>query len=98
LQIIALNIEFRSIDYIEKIFALETKFIYCYDVTIGAGREDSNFDFESNTDMEYHFKILSIDNGIAKITKDGYDNLGHYWQYGKFNVLTNQFYWEKIDR
>jgi hypothetical protein len=92
-----INIEFQNSDFIERLFALESKFIYCYDATFGSSGGTIVYDLKEKTDKEYDFKILSIQSYIAEISKDGYDDLGHYWQKGKFDISTGKFYWETLE-
>lgn len=89
---IILRFENEEYSY-EKFIILEDKFIYSYHAGAGDDRRCVLFDLLTNREKEYPFNIQSVQNDIAVISQDGYDNEGHFWQKGQLNLSTGSKNW-----
>lgn len=89
---IILRFENEEYSY-EKFIILEDKLIYSYHAGAGDDRRCVLYDLLTQREKEYPFNIQSVQNNIATISQDGYDNEGHFWQKGQLNLSTGSKSW-----
>lgn len=88
-----ITIDFTGDEGYEVFFVEENKFIFSYHLPAGSNGGSTVYDLITQKVKDYPFTFHNIKNGIAEITNDGYDDMGHFWQKGKLNMVTGNITW-----
>jgi hypothetical protein len=54
-------------------------------------------DLITNEVKSSDYTIFEVNENIAKICSDGYDDDGHYWHYGTLDLATDSITWDKLE-
>jgi hypothetical protein len=78
-------------------FFTDDKFIRTYHLIAGANGGSTVYDLLTKKNTDYQYTFGDIKGNQASISRDGYDNQGHYWQAGRLDLSTGKITWGSIE-